>query len=109
LLTHAEQVARELGYSDVRLYTNKMFEANVRLYLAFGYRVDREETSALGVTAAQRALVRACDDLRSFGHRSRLRQMGYDKADWEGKPVIGIINTWSDINPATRISAVARR
>jgi len=37
-------------------------------------------------------------DLRSFGHRSRLRQFGYDVADWSGKPVIGIINTWSDIN-----------
>src|ERR1700693_4725101 len=37
-------------------------------------------------------------DLRSFGHRSRLRQFGYDAADWEAKPVIGIINTWSDIN-----------
>ena len=37
-------------------------------------------------------------DLRSFGHRSRLRQFGYDSADWGGKPVIGIINTWSDIN-----------
>ena len=38
------------------------------------------------------------DDLRAFGHRSRLRQMGYDGEDWEGRPVIGIINTWSDIN-----------
>jgi dihydroxy-acid dehydratase len=37
-------------------------------------------------------------DLRSFGHRSRLRQMGYDTADWGRRPVIGIINTWSDIN-----------
>jgi dihydroxy-acid dehydratase len=37
-------------------------------------------------------------DLRSFGHRSRLRQFGYDSVDWGGKPVIGIINTWSDIN-----------
>lgn len=37
-------------------------------------------------------------DLRAFGHRSRLRQMGYDRADWAGKPVIGIVNTWSDIN-----------
>jgi dihydroxy-acid dehydratase len=37
-------------------------------------------------------------DLRSFGHRSRLRQFGYDKADWAGKPVIGILNTWSEIN-----------
>ena len=38
------------------------------------------------------------NDLRSFGHRSRLRQFGYDRADWAGKPVIGIVNTWSDIN-----------
>lgn len=39
------------------------------------------------------------DDLRSFGHRSRARQMGYTPEDWEGKPVIAIINSWSDINP----------
>jgi dihydroxy-acid dehydratase len=38
-------------------------------------------------------------DLRSFGHRSRTAQMGYDAADYRGKPVIGVINTWSDINP----------
>ncbi|MBV8837439.1 MAG: dihydroxy-acid dehydratase [Alphaproteobacteria bacterium] len=38
-------------------------------------------------------------DLRAFGHRSRLRQVGYDATDWAGRPVIGIINTWSDINP----------
>ena len=38
------------------------------------------------------------NDLRSFGHRSRLQQLGYDRADWVGKPVIGIVNTWSDIN-----------
>jgi dihydroxy-acid dehydratase len=37
-------------------------------------------------------------DLRSFGHRSRLRQFGLDKPDWEGKPVIAIVNTWSDLN-----------
>jgi dihydroxy-acid dehydratase len=38
-------------------------------------------------------------DLRSFGHRSRTKQMGYAAEDYSGKPVIGIINTWSDINP----------
>ena len=37
-------------------------------------------------------------DLRSFGHRSRAMQIGHDPEDWQGKPVIGIINTWSDIN-----------
>ena len=38
-------------------------------------------------------------DMRSFGHRSRTAQMGFDAEDYRGKPVIGIINTWSDINP----------
>ncbi len=38
-------------------------------------------------------------DLRSFGHRSRTSQMGYHRSDYAGKPVIAIINTWSDINP----------
>jgi dihydroxy-acid dehydratase len=38
-------------------------------------------------------------DLRSFGHRSRTAQMGYDTSDYSGKPVIAIVNTWSDINP----------
>ncbi|MGT2427742.1 dihydroxy-acid dehydratase domain-containing protein [Cupriavidus basilensis] len=38
-------------------------------------------------------------DLRAFGHRSRTAQMGYNRADYAGKPVIAIINTWSDINP----------
>jgi dihydroxy-acid dehydratase len=39
------------------------------------------------------------NDLRSFGHRSRTAQMGYHRSDYAGKPVIAIINTWSDINP----------
>jgi dihydroxy-acid dehydratase len=39
------------------------------------------------------------NDLRAFGHRSRTAQMGYDRSDYAGKPVIAIINTWSDINP----------
>jgi dihydroxy-acid dehydratase len=38
-------------------------------------------------------------DLRSFGHRSRAAQMGYSRADYAGKPVIAILNTWSDISP----------
>ena len=40
----------------------------------------------------------APDDFRSFGHRSRTMQMGYDHKDWEGKPIIAILNTWSDMN-----------
>jgi dihydroxy-acid dehydratase len=40
----------------------------------------------------------APDDLRSSSHRSRFMQMGYGKDDWAGKPVIAILNTWSDVN-----------
>jgi dihydroxy-acid dehydratase len=39
----------------------------------------------------------APDDLRSFGHRSRAMQLGYEPADWQGKPLIAILNTWSDL------------
>ena len=41
----------------------------------------------------------APDDLRAFGHRSRAMQMGYAPDDWVGKPVIAILNTWSDAQP----------
>jgi GNAT superfamily N-acetyltransferase len=50
LMAHAETVARAAGYREVRLYTNQRFAENIRLYLALGYRIDREEESALGVT-----------------------------------------------------------
>jgi dihydroxy-acid dehydratase len=39
------------------------------------------------------------DDLRSFGHRSRAKQAGFTLDDISGKPVIAILNTWSDANP----------
>ncbi|MGJ5021456.1 L-arabinonate dehydratase [Bradyrhizobium oligotrophicum] len=41
----------------------------------------------------------APDDLRSFGHRSRVMQMGYAQEEWKGRPVIAIVNTWSDAQP----------
>ncbi len=55
----------------------------------------------------------APDDLRSFGHRSRLMQLGYSEADFMGKPVIGILNTWSELNAChshfpERVEAVKR-
>ena len=37
-------------------------------------------------------------DMRGFGHHSRAAQMGYSRADYEGRPIIAIVNTWSDIN-----------
>jgi dihydroxy-acid dehydratase len=39
------------------------------------------------------------DDLRTFGHRSRMLQMGYAPEDWDRRPLIAILNTWSDMNP----------
>ena len=39
------------------------------------------------------------DTMRGFGHRSRMLQLGFQREDFIGKPVIAIINTWSEINP----------
>ena len=50
LMAHAEALAISLGLSEIRLYTNKDFAANVRLYLRLGYRVDREEPFMGGTT-----------------------------------------------------------
>ncbi|HLZ65897.1 MAG TPA: L-arabinonate dehydratase [Aliidongia sp.] len=52
-------------------------------------------------------------DLRSFGHRSRAMQMGYAPEEWQGKPIIAIVNTWSDLQPChahfkTRVEDVKR-
>ncbi|MEL7335964.1 MAG: dihydroxy-acid dehydratase, partial [Planctomycetota bacterium] len=38
------------------------------------------------------------DDLRSFGHRSRLKGMGFDDEDFRGRPVVAMLNTFSDLN-----------
>ncbi len=38
------------------------------------------------------------DTIRGFGHRCRIKGMGFDDADYRGKPVIAILNTWSDLN-----------
>ena len=37
--------------------------------------------------------------VRAFSHRSRMRQLGYLPEEHLGKPVVAILNTWSDINP----------
>lgn len=55
----------------------------------------------------------APDDLRAFGHRSRAMQMGYAPEEWRGRPVIAILNTWSDAQPChahfkTRVDDVKR-
>ncbi|GAB2526769.1 L-arabinonate dehydratase [Paramicrobacterium agarici] len=55
----------------------------------------------------------AATDLRSFGHRSRAAQLGYSAADYAGKPVIAIVNTWNSLSPChahfpERVEAVRR-
>lgn len=40
----------------------------------------------------------APDDLRSFGHRSRMMQLGYAEEEFAGKPIIGVLSTWSELN-----------
>jgi len=37
--------------------------------------------------------------LRAFGHRSRMRQLGIEPAEHLGKPLIAVLNTWSELNP----------
>jgi dihydroxy-acid dehydratase len=41
----------------------------------------------------------APDDMRSFAHRQRLQQRGLRREDFMDRPVIAIINTWSDLSP----------
>ena len=55
----------------------------------------------------------APDDFRSFSHRSRMSQMGYSGPEYRGKPIIGIVNTWSDLSMChahfkTRVDDVKR-
>ena len=38
------------------------------------------------------------DNMRAFGHRSRMMEMGYAREDFTGKPVIAIVNTWAETN-----------
>ncbi|TAG46892.1 MAG: dihydroxy-acid dehydratase [Betaproteobacteria bacterium] len=40
----------------------------------------------------------AGDGMRTFSHRARLAQTGWNRSDFMGRPVIGILNTWSDIS-----------
>lgn len=50
LLDRAQNMALGLGLKGVRLFTNKLFESNVDLYLRHGFVVDREEPFMGGIT-----------------------------------------------------------
>jgi GNAT superfamily N-acetyltransferase len=49
LLALADEIARSEGKRRVRLYTNKLWAENIRLYLKLGFQIDREEEAAPGV------------------------------------------------------------
>jgi ribosomal protein S18 acetylase RimI-like enzyme len=49
LMAHAEKLAASSGFGEIRLYTNKLFAENIRLYGRLGYKVDREEEVKGGV------------------------------------------------------------
>ncbi len=41
----------------------------------------------------------ASDDIRGFAHRQRMQQQGLAREEFMGRPIIGILNTWSDLSP----------
>ncbi|CAN5865066.1 L-arabinonate dehydratase [soil metagenome] len=41
----------------------------------------------------------AASDMRGFAHRQRMQQMGLRREDVLDKPIVAIINTWSDLSP----------
>lgn len=43
LVAHAEEETRRRGHRVIRLYTNKLFAANLSFYQAQGYAIEREE------------------------------------------------------------------
>ena len=57
LIAHAERLAGEMGYGQIRLYTNARFVENVAFYQQLGYAITREEPFLGGrVTHMSKAL-----------------------------------------------------
>jgi dihydroxy-acid dehydratase len=41
----------------------------------------------------------AANDMRGFAHRQRMQQMGLRREDVMERPIVALINTWSDLSP----------
>jgi dihydroxy-acid dehydratase len=41
----------------------------------------------------------SASDMRAFAHRQRIQQMGLRRGDVLDKPIVAIINTWSELSP----------
>ncbi len=54
LLDHAERLAAAAGLPETRLYTNKLFARNIRLYRALGYAITHEENVETGIIVHMR-------------------------------------------------------
>jgi dihydroxy-acid dehydratase len=39
------------------------------------------------------------EDMRAFAHRQRTQQMGFRRQDFMGRPVVAVVNTWSEMSP----------
>ncbi|MEL0550507.1 L-arabinonate dehydratase [Raoultella lignicola] len=60
------------------------------------FNKDRLTRREIGELRSQRWY--APETIRAFAHRQRTQQMGFAREEFLGKPVIGIINTWSDMS-----------
>ena len=41
----------------------------------------------------------AANDMRGFAHRQRMQQLGLRREDVMGRPIVAIVNTWSELSP----------
>ena len=41
----------------------------------------------------------AANDMRGFAHRQRMQQMGLRRQDVMERPIVALVNTWSDLSP----------
>lgn len=58
-----------------------------------------EQNKRLDVSQLRSQRWYASEDMRGFAHRQRTQQMGMRREEFMGRPVIGIINTWSEMSP----------
>lgn len=58
-----------------------------------------ENLAKLDISALRSQRWYAPDSIRAFAHRQRSQQSGLNREEFMGKPVIGIINTWSEMSP----------
>ncbi|CAM3923518.1 L-arabinonate dehydratase [Bordetella muralis] len=55
------------------------------------------ERKKIGELRSQRWF--AGESIRGFAHRQRMQQQGLNREEFMGRPIIGILNTWSDLSP----------